>query len=104
MNSNTLKELKALFAKEHIVAIGYISGMKYFLKKTGEEMSSEEFIQISGGNYFMLSQELDEFELDDVECVVQECECSEDEAKNIIAAARAEQISKQNRELHICVR
>lgn len=49
--NTTIKDIKKLFAKEHITTIGTISGTRYIDAHTGRPLSRREATKIMNGEY-----------------------------------------------------
>ena len=46
-----MKELKKMFASEHVRVLGSLFGTEYYDRHTGEKMSKRKAMKILAGNY-----------------------------------------------------
>lgn len=51
MFSSTLKDIKKMFAKEHVQVVDSIFGTEYYDKHTGKKMSKRKAMKILNGEY-----------------------------------------------------
>jgi hypothetical protein len=51
MQQSTMKDIKKMFAKEHVTVIGSLFGMEYIDNKTGKRMSKRRALKILAGDY-----------------------------------------------------
>lgn len=48
---SSIKEIKKMFASEHVKVVGSLFGTEYYKPKTGEKISKAEAMRFLSGNY-----------------------------------------------------
>lgn len=48
---SSLRDIKKMFAREHVTEVYSLFGVEYFEKKTGRKMSEFEALKILAGDY-----------------------------------------------------